>query len=92
MAIMTEADYDRLIEQSDKATLWWGMYRLLNALHSARACDPVCVGVEGVSGGLYHVVHLTADHWGQLIPGMPTLEKVARDIAADDAYHATHTS
>lgn len=90
--IMTDADYARLIEQTDKQTLWWAMFRLMNALQYARAVDPACIGVEGARGGLYSVVHYTADHWGPLIPGMPTLEAARREVAADDAYHATHTS
>lgn len=87
MSVMTDADYNKLIEKADKNTLWWALYRLLGALHSARACDPHCVGQPEARGGLYSVAHMTADHWGPQIPGMPTIDGVAKEIAADDAYH-----
>ena len=84
---MTDADFKALIAKSDKETLWWAMYRLLGALHSARACDPDCIGKQDNRGGLYAVVHMTADHWGPQVPGMPNPAAVARSIAQDISYH-----
>lgn len=88
---MSDADYDALVESADKNTLWWALYRVLSALHCARAVDPDCLGRDEARGGLYSVVHGAADHWGPLIPGIPTLADlpgVVAEIAADDAYHA----
>ena len=84
---LTDADCVAFIEKADKTTLWWGMFRLLSALHSARACDPDCAGKPEDRGGLYTVAHMTADHWGPQIPGMPDFSEVAREIAEDEAYH-----
>lgn len=87
---MTDEDFNKLIAKADKETLWWALYKVLSALHSARAVDPDCLGRDESRGGIYSVVHFTADHWGPLIPGMPTLADLASviaDIEADDAYH-----
>lgn len=87
---MTDADFAGLIVKADKETLWWALYKVLSALHCARAVDPDCVGKAESRGGIYTVVHFAADHWGPLIPGMPTLDSLASviaDIAADEAYH-----
>lgn len=90
--VMTEADYDALIEKADKKTLWWALFRLLNALGAARYQDPACQGQPDARGGLYNVAHFTADHWAPQIEGMPTAVDIARECRADDEYHRTHTS
>lgn len=84
---LTEEDYKKFINASDKEQLWWALYRTLSALASARAVDPHCKGQKNNRGGTYSVVHFTADHWAPQIPGMPDPNVVAREIAADDAYH-----
>ncbi len=84
---MSDADCAACIEKADKETLWWAMFRLLGALHAARASDPACKGKPDNRGGLYSVAHFIADHWGQQIPGMPDQNAVAREIADDEAYH-----
>ncbi len=81
-----KAKIDKFIADADKEILWWALYRMSQALHSARYDDPHCQG-EDKRGGLYTVVHYTADHWLPQIPGMPSFEQVSRECAADHAYH-----
>ncbi len=83
---MTKEQTDALIEAADKKVLWWALYRLLDAIGSARAEDPNVNGADR-RGGLFSVVYYTTDHWAPQIPGMPDPEKIRREIAADNAYH-----
>ena len=83
----SDDEYADAIAAADKVTMWWALYRLAGALHSARYEDPDCQKSPDKRGGLYNVVHFTADHWLPQIPGMPTAGEVARSCAADDAYH-----
>lgn len=84
---MEQADFARLIEASDKETMWWALYKMSSALHAARYEDPDCKRNPEKRGGLYSVVHYTADHWLPQIPGMPTAEAIAAGCAEDTAYH-----
>jgi len=74
------------IEASDKETLWWALYRMLQATHSARACDPNTNGPDR-RGGLFNIVYFVSDHWGPLVPGMPSFADVAKEIVEDISYH-----
>lgn len=74
------------IEASNPTTLWWALYRLLDAIHAARHNDPSTNG-EDKTGGPFNVVYFTANHWDKLIPGLPTFETVSAKCRADDAHH-----
>ncbi len=74
------------IEAADKETLWWALYKLLDAIGSARAVDPNVSGADR-RGGLFNIVYFTADHWGPQIPGMPDQEKIRREVAEDISHH-----
>jgi hypothetical protein len=66
---ITDAPVKRFIEASNQEDLWWALHRILSALAAARAEDPACKGQPDNRGGLYKVVHYTADHWTKQIPG-----------------------
>ncbi|MDE2426283.1 MAG: hypothetical protein KGO96_10305 [Elusimicrobia bacterium] len=81
---MDEPDHDAAIEAADKANLYWALYRLLSAVHSARYAAET-----DTERAILHVTGYTADAWVDRIPStMPTLESVSRECRADDAHHA----
>lgn len=77
--------YERDFAAADKETLWWALYRLLGAIRSARYAAKADKNKDQI--GILHVIGYTSDHWGPKIPGMPLYKAVAKDCAADDAYH-----
>lgn len=82
------AEIKARIAAANPETMYWALYRLLDAIHSARCDDPNIRGADR-RGGLFNVVYLTADHWGPLVPGMPNSEEKRKEIAADVAHHET---
>lgn len=76
------------IAAANPETMYWALYKLLSAIHSARADDPNVRGPDR-RGGLFNIVYFTADHWGHLVPGMPNSEEVRKEIEADTTYHET---
>lgn len=74
------------VAAANPETMYWALYRLLDAIYSARAEDPQVRGPDR-RGGLFNIVYFTADHWGPLVPGMPNAEDIRKEIAADVAYH-----
>ena len=83
---MTPEQTNANIDAADKRILYWALYRLLNAIHSARADDQNVSGPDR-RGGMFNTVYFTADHWGPQIPGMPTADEILQQCRADDAHH-----
>jgi len=80
------AEIKARISAANPETMYWALYRLLQAIHSARVDDPNVRGPDR-RGGLFNVVYFTADHWGPLVPGMPNAEEIRKEIAADVSHH-----
>jgi hypothetical protein len=80
-----EAEFQKCIVGTDKETLWWAHYRLLNAVHAARYAADVDKNKDQQT--ILNVIGFTADHWQPQLPGMPSYEDVAKDCRADDDHH-----
>jgi hypothetical protein len=82
---MSAGKFKRNLKAADKPTLYWALYRLLDAVHAARYAATADDKPE--QKAILHIIGITADHWGPLIPGMPSLEQAMREGRADDAHH-----
>ncbi len=88
---ITDADCAAFIEKADKETLWWGMFKLLGALYSARACDRSASGSQVQESGVAYTG--PSRTWRRTIgesryPAcQEDFSEVQREIAEDEAYH-----
>ena len=79
------AEFKKQLADTDKETLWWAHYRLLNAVHAARYAADTDKNKD--QQAVLHVIGFTADHWQPKLPGMPSYAEVAKECRADDDHH-----